>query len=93
MATTLGVLLGMNWLTACVGLGVWLVMVGTTRYISVASIVAAGTLPVWMAVAGARWEWAAFWTGMAALVIARHIPNLGRLMEGTESKIGERVDV
>ena len=29
----------------------------------------------------------------AALVIARHIPNLGRLLEGTEAKIGQRVEV
>jgi len=50
-------------------------------------------VPMYFALAGARWEWGAFWTGVAALVIARHIPNLGRLLQGTEAKIGQRVEV
>ncbi len=91
VATTLGALLGMNWLAGVVGLGVWILVVGVTRYISAASIVAASSVPIFMAVTGERLEWTIFWTAIAALIIARHIPNLGRLIEGTESKIGEKV--
>jgi len=91
VATTLGVLLGMVWQAAVLGLGVWILVVAATRYISAASIAAAVTVPVYLALVGVRGEWAAFWTAVGALIIARHIPNLGRLMEGTESKIGERV--
>jgi glycerol-3-phosphate acyltransferase PlsY len=91
VATTLGVLFGMVWQAALVGLGVGLVVLGVTRYISVASIIASASVPIYLALAGVRMEWAAFWTAVAALIIARHIPNLGRLLEGTESKIGQRV--
>lgn len=93
VATTFGVLVGMSWQAALIALAVWIVAVAATRYISVGSIVAAGCVPITMAASGARWEWGAFWSVIAALVIARHIPNLGRLLAGTESKIGQRVDV
>jgi glycerol-3-phosphate acyltransferase PlsY len=93
VATAFGVLLAMVWQAALVGLATWLVVVAITRYISVASITACAAVPAYLAYIGVRWEWLAFWTGVAALVIARHIPNIGRLLEGTESKIGERVKV
>jgi glycerol-3-phosphate acyltransferase PlsY len=93
VATAGGVLLGMSWPTALVGLAVWLLAVGLSRYISVGSMAAAASVPICMAARGARWEWGAFWSAVAALVIARHIPNLGRLLTGTEAKIGQRVDL
>jgi len=93
VATTCGVLLGMHWPAALVGLVAWMLVVGATRYISVGSIAAAAAVPIYLALTGARWEWGAFWTLLAALVIARHIPNLSRLLAGTESKIGQRVVV
>ena len=92
VATGGGTLLGLAWPSALVALLVWLAAVGATRYISVGSMFAAAAVPVYFALAGARWEWGAFWTGVAALVIARHIPNLGRLLQGTEAKIGQRVE-
>jgi glycerol-3-phosphate acyltransferase PlsY len=91
VATTLGALLGMSWLAAVVGLGMWILVVAVTRYISVASIVAAASVPIFLAATEAQFERTLFWTAIAALIIARHIPNLGRLIEGTESKIGEKV--
>jgi glycerol-3-phosphate acyltransferase PlsY len=93
VATAFGVLLAMVWQAALVGLATWLVVVAITRYISVASIAACAAVPAYLAYSGVRWEWLAFWTAVASLVIARHIPNIGRLLEGTESKIGERVKV
>jgi len=91
VATTLGVLLAMVWQAAAVGLGVWILVVAATRYISAGSIAAAVTVPVYLAIVGVRGEWAVFWTAVGALIILRHIPNLGRLLEGRETKIGERV--
>ena len=83
----------MTWQAALVGVGVWLLVVAATRYVSVASISASAAVPICLAATGTRWEWLAFWTAVAALIIARHIPNLGRLIEGTESKIGQRADL
>jgi len=91
VATTLGVLLAMVWQAAAVGLGVWILVVAATRYISAGSIAAAVTVPVYLAIVGVRGEWAVFWTAVGALIILRHISNLGRLLEGRETKIGERV--
>jgi glycerol-3-phosphate acyltransferase PlsY len=91
VAATLGALLGMWWQAGLVALGVFIILVAVTRYVSVASIVASSFVPVYLALAGARPAWAAFWTAIAALIIARHIPNIGRLLAGTEPKIGQRV--
>jgi len=93
VATTCGALLGMCWPAGLVGLGTWGIVVGITRYISVGSIVAAASVPIYLAAIGVRWEWAAFWTFAAGLIILRHIPNLARLLQGTEVKIGQRVGV
>jgi len=93
VATTYGALLGMHWPAALLGVAVWLGAVAITRYISVGSITAAAAVPIYMALTGARWEWAVFWSLVAVLVIARHIPNLRRLRQGSESKIGQRVDL
>jgi len=93
VTTTCGVLLALVWPSAVIGLAVWLLMVAVTRYISVGSIVAAITVPAYMAASGKRWEWLLFWSAVALLVILRHIPNIKRLLAGTEVKIGQRVKV
>jgi glycerol-3-phosphate acyltransferase PlsY len=87
----LGALLAMSWQAGLLALGIWIAVVAVTRYISVASIAASFGVPVFMALTGVRLEWTLFWTAIASLVIFRHISNLGRLLEGAESKIGERV--
>jgi glycerol-3-phosphate acyltransferase PlsY len=90
VATTLGALLGMSWPAGVIGLCIWIVVVGLTRYISLASIIASPFVPVYLALSGNRLAWCVFWAAIAALIIARHIPNIGRLLEGTEPRIGER---
>jgi len=93
VATTGGVLAGLCWPAAAIGLLVWAVSVGVTRYISVGSMAAAASVPIYMALAGKRWEWTVFWCGVALLVVVRHLPNISRLLSGTEVKIGQRVEV
>lgn len=93
VTTTCGTLFAMAWPAAAIGLGIWVMLVATTRYISVASMLAAASVPIYMVAAGKRWEWLVFWSAVAALVILRHIPNMKRLLAGTETKIGEKVEV
>ena len=93
VTTTCGVLLALALPVALIGLGVWVVVVAITRYISVGSIVAAASVPICMAASGKRWEWLVFWSAVALLVILRHIPNIRRLMSGTETRIWEKVEV
>ncbi len=85
--------MGMSWLAALVGLGVWLALVGATRYISVGSMGASVAVPTYLALRGARWEWTVFWGAVGLLIILRHIPNIGRLLKGREAKIGQRVEI
>ena len=102
VATSLGVLLGI-WpyftLPGLVALGLWIVVTGATRYVSVGSIVAAGAFPVLFAAAahlacgrwGASehlWPLYTFSVILSFLVIYRHGSNIKRLLAGTESKIG-----
>lgn len=102
VATSLGVLLGIYPYFTLPGLaafGLWIVVTGVTRYVSVGSLVAAGAFPLLFA-AGAylsrgRWGttqqlWPLYMFGvaLALLVIYRHRSNVKRLLAGTESKIG-----
>ena len=87
-ATSLGVTIGLSPIAAAISFGVWLVVVGLTRYISVASVcaVAAGAFFVWwlnskIAVYGAF--------GLIAFVftLVKHRSNFKRLRAGTENKV------
>jgi len=93
VATSLGALCGMCWPAGLIGLGIWLVLVGATRYISVGSMVGAASVPAYMALAHKPPLWTAFWSAIALLIILRHIPNIRRLLSGTETKIGQKVEV
>jgi len=99
VATSLGVLLG-YWpyftLPGLLALAVWIVMVLISRYVSVASISAACSFPIFLVGVGFVMGWPAarvalltgFSTVMAILVIWRHRSNISRLLAGTEPKIG-----
>ena len=98
VATSLGVVMGVfPYFTyaGLVALAIWVVVVLASRYVSLASIVAAAAfLPVFVAVSlafgwrlGRLWPLMAFAAVMAALIIVRHRNNIRRLLAGTENKI------
>lgn len=100
VATGFGAVLGM-WpyltLPALLAALVWVGSLRLWRYVSLSSVLAAASLPVWFVVAAvaAGWSWPAVWpllaitVAMAGVVIARHEENLRRLAAGTEGKLGE----
>jgi glycerol-3-phosphate acyltransferase PlsY len=101
VATGLGVVLGYFPVLTLPGLlaaVTWVVVVKATRYVSVASMSAAVSLPLfmlaWMFATGhGRSAWLPFVVVtviLAGLVVLRHRTNLKRLKAGTEPKIGER---
>jgi glycerol-3-phosphate acyltransferase PlsY len=67
-------------------LAVWVVVFVTTRYASVASIVAAASTPVLAVALGEPWPVVVFATGAAAAVVVLHRANLRRLRAGTENR-------
>lgn len=66
---------------------VWALIVYTTRYVSLASIVAATLVPIFMWFTGARIEFLYFGVVAALFVVGRHKPNIERLLKGQELKI------
>ena len=94
VATSCGVFLALFWQGVVIALGIWVVTVALTRYVSVGSMAAGVALPV---CALALQEdplgregiaLTAFAALAAVLSIVRHRANIARLLKGTEHKIG-----
>lgn len=85
---------------------IWAITAGASRYISLASIVAAASLPLWCAGflylgepsprTGERlatgWPYLVTCAALAILVVWTHRQNIRRLRSGTERRIGQRVE-
>ena len=90
VATALGAVTALAWpvgLAMCV---LWLAVAAATRYSSLASMVAAVGAPaaaLWLAPDPAN---VAALAALAAFVLWRHRGNVRRLVDGTESRIGQR---
>ena len=94
MAATGGVLAALDPLIIPIGLPIFVLIVAVTRYMSLGSIFVAILCPVWIAI---RFPGNIHMLIVAivfmALAIFKHRTNIKRLMNGTESKIGQRVKV
>lgn len=93
VATSIGVLLIYSPKIAILTLIMWLVMVLVTRYSSLGAIVSFGLLPlnIYLLEDPQVKAIKLLITAMITLLIlVRHIENIGRLIKGTERKIGER---
>lgn len=93
VATSLGVIIGMMPAISLVVFAIWGIVFKVSRYVSLASIVAAISLPAITLVAlFLNWlqGWAYFYFALAAalLVVRRHRDNIKRLMAGTENRFG-----
>lgn len=86
VATTVGVALALAPLAALCAAAVWWVLFLVTRYTSVASMVAAVSLPLFGIVFGVPWPIVAFTVGAALAIILLHRANIGRLLHGNESR-------
>ncbi|MFZ5686743.1 MAG: glycerol-3-phosphate 1-O-acyltransferase PlsY [Bacillota bacterium] len=89
VATAGGVLLALAPGVVAAALTVWLTIVLLFRYVSLASIIAAVTVPFFMVLFGKPWSLFAFGVAAAVLIIYRHKPNIKRLLTGKELKIGD----
>ena len=92
IATTAGVVSGLAPVSFGVCLGVWIVFLGISRYVSVASIAAAVALPVSMAAlpgGGVDRFGPLFWVFLLLGVMAiwKHRMNIQRLTNGTEDRM------
>jgi acyl phosphate:glycerol-3-phosphate acyltransferase len=86
VATCGGAFLGVAPVVGAVGAGVWVVVFLVFRYASLASIVAALSLPIAAVLLDRPWPVIAFAAGAAAAVLVLHRPNIARLRAGTENR-------
>jgi glycerol-3-phosphate acyltransferase PlsY len=88
VATGAGVFLALAPTAVGVALLVWVGLVAIAGYVSLASIMAALTLPIVIAVTGGFTP--LFWVAaaVAAFVVLAHRANIGRLLRGQEHRFG-----
>jgi glycerol-3-phosphate acyltransferase PlsY len=87
VATTAGVLLGVAPVLALAALGVWGVAFLVGRYVSVASIAAAISVPVFAFALGESWPVKVLAVAGSAAVLVLHRGNLQRLRRGKEPRV------
>ena len=88
VATTLGVMWGLSWPVGAISCAAWLVIAFLFRYSSLAALlsVAIGAIAAWLTI---DWRAALAISLLVPLVWVRHHENIARLLNGTESKIGQ----
>jgi glycerol-3-phosphate acyltransferase PlsY len=93
VATSAGVFLGLAPIPLILALVIWLVVFVLSGYVSLASIVASISLPIWMLIGiGGRpaLPIIIFSCIVTVLIIIRHSSNIVRLMQGRENKFGRK---
>ncbi|XSG83538.1 MAG: glycerol-3-phosphate 1-O-acyltransferase PlsY [Methyloligella sp. ZOD6] len=89
VATYIGVLLGLFWPAALLFCAIWLAVAFATRYSSLSALIAALAIPAIMAfIASPPLVIASVL--LSIVLILRHQSNIGRLIRGEETRIGER---
>lgn len=91
VATSLGILLAMNWVVALAAVAVFTGVVGVTRIVSISSISGAIAVVIAMVVLNEPIPYQLFAVIGGTYVIWRHRSNLKRLLKGTEPKLGQQV--
>jgi glycerol-3-phosphate acyltransferase PlsY len=95
VATSLGIFLALDYRIALIGLGLFIVIVFITRYISLGSIIGMSCSPLLVIVFyRSKPEFYAYFfltVLSAVLVIYSHRANIKRLLAGTESKFGKKI--
>jgi len=89
VATYIGVLIGLSWPAALIFGAVWLVVAFASRYSSLAALIASALTPL------ALWllhqpDAATLFLALTILIWIMHRANIGRLLNGSEGKIGAK---
>lgn len=89
VATSLGVLLTLNWIVGLGTFSVFLLVLAVTRIVSLSSIMGAIAVSGLMVATGQPLPYLLFGLAGGVYVILRHRANIQRLLAGTEPRIGQ----
>jgi len=89
VATYIGVLVGLFWPAALAFAVVWLATAATSRYSSLSALVASAVTPLSLWWFG-HYPLAILFVVLTVLLWWKHRPNIERLMNGTEGRIGSK---
>ena len=90
IASTIGLLYGIDWR---VGLIVTIIMasiIGISKYVSLGSVFMAISIPILLFIFVGRMEFVIGGALLTAIALYRHKSNIGRLLSGTENKLGHK---
>ncbi|MDD4170470.1 MAG: glycerol-3-phosphate 1-O-acyltransferase PlsY [Desulfotomaculaceae bacterium] len=90
VATGVGVLVAISPPVGALVAIIWLAAVGITKYVSVASILAVSSIPFLMLAFHLERPYLAAGLFITFFAVYKHIPNIKRLLAGTEPKIKRR---
>ena len=94
IATTAAVMMAFDWRMGLCSFIIFVGIVAATRYVSLASVTLSAALIIEMLIFHwGRWDLLIMIIIYALFAIYRHRANIKRLMNGTESKLGQKVDV
>lgn len=89
VATGFGMFLGLAWPVGLACFGVFLAVFSLSRIVSLASVIAAISLPLLMVAGSDRFANVLIALVAMVLVLWRHRSNLQRLIDGTEPRVGQ----
>ena len=90
VATTAGVIAGQSPVIFAVCFVIWITIFSVWRYVSLASIAAAISLPFFAVLSGKSLEFKIFCAIIAVLAVYSHRTNIKRLIQGNEKKLGQK---
>ncbi len=88
VATTIGLMLPIDPIMVLLILITGVIVISITRYVSLASVLGMCIYPIAMIITQKPAEYIIFSLILSAIAIIRHRANIGRLIKGTESKLG-----
>lgn len=80
----------LDWKVTCIIIVLWIVSVSITKYVSLGSVLFSISIPVLFALFNYNIEYISIGAIIMALIVYKHIPNIKRLLNGTESKLGSK---
>lgn len=92
IASSLALMFCIDLRVALITYVIGIIVVLTTKYISLTSLIMLAVYPVTLIIFGFNWEVVALIAAFSVLTYIKHIPNIKRLINGTESKFGYNKD-